>query len=303
MNLQLLRTLLAVAEHGSFKQAAAMLNFTPPAVSQQMRRLEAELGVALFERRATGVALTHAGEQLLPFAARIEEEMSNAKRALRESAADAEHVRIAASPSMARYVLPWLLDDALRRHRFGLTTVVTDNHRIVLAEEREVDFCICHSSLVSRKLESRHLLSARLVMIGRPDHYLSGKRRVSAQEVAAETLISVESRTPIARLVHDWAAAQGVDLRASLEIDSFDAVKDAVARGSGIAVVSEVSSAKEVRAGDLSVIPVIGFPLAYSQSIAWHRGAEHSRGALALLEAVETGEWTDRVPGLRHEMA
>ena len=292
MNLRPLRTFLLVAEHGSFKQAAAKQHLTAPAVSQHMRRLEAELGVQLFVRRPEGVVLTDAGQQFMPFATRIDGELLMARSALRAGASAPDHVSIAASPSMVRYTLPWLLDDASQRHRFPPGMVVTSAvNRVSLAEAAEVDFCVCNSELVTQRLESVHLLSERLIMIAPRGSRLGRERRVPAAAIAAEPFIDLDPSVPISRAVHCWATRQGIALRTVSEIQSCDAIKDAVVRGNGIAVVSEVSAHKEIGAGELETIAAVGFPLSADMSIAWRRG-----GAAAHIPAAGARCWRQQRP-------
>src|SRR5258708_3719303 len=118
----------AVAEHLSFRKAAEQLFLTQPAVSLQIKALEEDLGVQLFDRSGTHVALTPAGEVLLRYAAQGHALLSQAEHDI--AAVSGEHagaLPLGASTTIAQYVLPRFLGDFRRQHPRVTLTLMSGN--------------------------------------------------------------------------------------------------------------------------------------------------------------------------------
>jgi DNA-binding transcriptional LysR family regulator len=200
MNLTRLQTFVEVARRGTFAAAADALSFTPSAVSQQMSKLEAELGTHLMEREAGGVQLTEAGRLLHAHAVRIVDAVRQARAGL--EALDAEQVkrlRLAACPLAAAAVVPRALR-LLRRRLPGAELVLEEAAAAAIRDavrEGRVDVgvwvslgpCVDDPAIVEAVLH-REPLQAALPA----DHPLTRLDRLDAEALAATPLIAGDAR-------------------------------------------------------------------------------------------------------------
>lgn len=254
-----LRTLEAIARHGSFSRAARELRLTQPAVSMQIRHLEQDLGLPLLERVGKRAFPTRAGEILLAHAA----------RALRELEAGVEHVqelrgvvagrvRLGTSASISVYLLPL----ALRRFRARypaielvvVTGVASDIARGLVASELDV-------GLVSLPLRERQLAVApfyrdRLVAIAPADGQWRGRRRARAGDLADRPLILFDRGSTVRRVIDGWFQRGGVTPHAAMELGNTEAMKKFVEAGLGLSITSEFCVRADVAAGRLVVVPL-----------------------------------------------
>ena len=261
MDLQVahLRTLQAIARHGSFSRAAQALNLTQPAVSMQVRHLEQALGLPLLERVGKRAFPTRAGQLLL----------SHAERALRELEAGVERVqqlrgvvagrvRLGTSASISIYLLP----PALRRFRarYPETEVVivtgnaTEITRAVVANTLDV-------GIVSLPVRDRELVVSpffrdELVAIAPAEWGASSRgaprsrrtKTVDAPTLARQPLILFEAGATLRRLIDGWFHRAGVAPRSPMELGNTEAIKKLVESGLGLSVTSWFSVRSEVRA-------------------------------------------------------
>ena len=173
-----LRVFRAVAEEMSFRKAAEVLHLSQPAVSQQIRALEEEAGVRLFDRaggegHGSQISLTEAGRVLLGYATTAAETMAEAQRAL--AALNDEVVgelRLGASTTVAQYVLPRILGAFLRQYpQVKLSLVSGNTERIVeaVAEER-VELGIIEGPAMRRDVKTERMVRDEMVLIVSPNH-------------------------------------------------------------------------------------------------------------------------------------
>jgi DNA-binding transcriptional LysR family regulator len=200
MNLTRLQTFVEVARRGTFAAAADALSFTPSAVSQQMSKLEAELGAHLMEREAGGVRLTEAGRLLHEHALRIVEAVRHAHAGL--EALDAEQVkrlRLAACPLAAAAVVPLALR-LLRRRLPGAELVLEEAAAAATRDavrERRVDVGVWLSAepCAEDPLIVEVVLHREPLRVALPaDHPLTRLERLDAEALAATPLVSGDAR-------------------------------------------------------------------------------------------------------------
>ena len=195
MDLQQLRGFYEVARERSFTKAAGRLFLTQPAISQQVKALEEELGDQLIERRRGGVVLTPAGEilfrrtrQMLGHLRGAREELDALRNVLTGT------VTVATSDTNCMYVLPVVLERF--RRQFPDVAVVVLNKLSsevgLLVADDEVDFGLATLPLAHGNLTTEPLFTRRDVLICPPEHRWSQRRQISAQSVAAEPLLVLE---------------------------------------------------------------------------------------------------------------
>jgi len=263
LNLHLLRLFATVARVGSFSQAAGLLGISQPAVSKSVRDFEAQVGCRLLDRCPKGVRPTREGEALarhavaLFAAERAAEEELQALRGLHGGS-----LRIGASTTIATYMLPEHLGAFHRAYPAVELHVVSANTRAVadLMAGNEVEVALVEGPVEDRGLVSELWRTDAMVLIAAPGHPLAAAARPMPPEaITGEVLIVREPGSGSREVVADALAARGVEPARTLEIGSTEAIKQVVAAGLGLAVVSAAAVKDQVALGTLRVIPWHGF--------------------------------------------
>jgi DNA-binding transcriptional LysR family regulator len=264
MELHLLRSFREVARERSFTAAAKNLVLTQPAVSQQVKSLEDELGERLFDRSGRDVRLTPAGEVLLEATERVFALVDDATRRIRETRTSEEgRVTLACGDTVTLYLLPPVLGEF--RRRFPKAEVSVRNHAsrevldLVLSGAADLGLATAPPHL-DAALEAAPLLDESLVLVLPPDHPLAGKTSVSLSDVDGEPAVLI-AKPAVTRSILDRGLREaGVRLVPVMESGNFEVVKAYVARGFGVSVLPAMA----VTDGDrppLSVKPLPGsFP-------------------------------------------
>ncbi len=192
MELQQLRYVVAIARAGNFSRAAEQCHVSQPSLSQQVRKLEDELGGRLFDRLRRTAKLTAEGEAFLPRALRVLEEVEAAGRDARD-AADLVRgpVTLGVLPTIAPYLLPKVI--ARFTARFPAVEIVihedTTARLLKLAGAGEVDFALASQPIHDERLEVRELFAEELLLALPRDHALARKKVVSPADLESERLI------------------------------------------------------------------------------------------------------------------
>ncbi|WP_439596606.1 LysR substrate-binding domain-containing protein [Falsiroseomonas sp.] len=192
MNLRDLRYALAVAEHRHFGRAAELCHISQPTLSTQLRKLEEELGVVLFERTNKSVVPTAAGEALLTHA-RAAVDAADAMLALAHSSRDPlrGRLRLGVIPTLAPYLLP-LVFGPLRDALPELVVEPWEDVTAALLERlrsHELDAALLATETEAPDLETQTLFTEPFLAALPPDHPLAGQDRVCEEELAPDVLV------------------------------------------------------------------------------------------------------------------
>ncbi len=250
-----LRTFHLVVVHQGLNRAARALGITQPAVTQQIRRLEGALGLRLFHRAGRRLVLTEAGQTLESFAGRIFHLVDAARDALEgASALQTGHLKIGASRTAGAYYVADLIDRFKRRYPGVKVSLSVGNSQMILAGIR--DFTL-HAGLIAglpddAQLVSRPLIRDRMVVVLPPDHRLARKSIVSILDLRGSPMILREPGSTTRHLIEQAFQAHGVTVEASMELESNEAIKSAVADGLGVAIMAQAAVAQELAAGRLA---------------------------------------------------
>jgi LysR family nitrogen assimilation transcriptional regulator len=256
-----LRSFIHVARAGSFSRAAAELFIAQPALSRQIRKLEEELGVALFARHGRGVKLTGAGATLLERAEMITHFVQQTGEQLR---AAGEHVSgqvaIGLPPAVMLLLGPSLVE-YFRREYPQVHLHIREGLSVSLQEwllDRRVDLAILYNPAPLDALDVRPLFTESMLLVGPPAGGANAGHGepVRLQELAGLPLILPGAPHSTRRLVEQAAAENGCRLRVVLEVDSVALTKALVRAGHGHALYTYGAVHEEVARGELCVRPV-----------------------------------------------
>ena len=291
MTLQQLRYFLTAARKGSFSAAAEELLMAQPSLSDQIRRLEAELGVALFARAGRRLALTEAGRMLLPHAERTIAAAEDAVDSVREvRTLSGGTASFGTFGSAHHYLLGGLVQDFRRRYPDVRVRVVGQNSAEVADAIREGSL---EAGLIALPIDDRGLEVRP--SISEENHYVSAspqrlKKPKTIEEIAAAPLILYDARwghvDPMRRLLNERAQRAGVRIEPQIEVEYMTAALDLAARRLGDTIASPsvlVTRGFESSLASVSLDP----PLYDTYAFVTRRGAQLSPATRAFLELAE----------------
>lgn len=291
MELRQLRYLVALAEELNFTRAAANEHIAQPALSQQIRRLEDELGLTLVERTTRQVTLTAAGELLVVRARRVLAELDAAHTELQGlRGMDVGHVMIGAMHTMGPVDLSIVLAEFNERHpNVGLTVREASSEEMaemLRVDEIDLAFLSVTERVESHGLGFAQLVSEELVVLLPPGHPLAGRRAVRMADLAAERFISFRAGARLRELQSAAGREAGFEPAVRLETNDSRRVRRLVARGLGVAILPR--SDAEGPGAEVVVATLVQPSLRRDITLAWRDGRRHAPAAAAFLELVQT---------------
>ena len=278
MDLRQLRYLVALAEERHFTRAAAREHIAQPALSQQIRRLEDEVGLPLVERTTRHVRITDAGEVLVARARRIlaELEAANAELlALRGM--ESGRVRVGTIHTMGPVDVSLLLAIFHERHR-GIELTVREQSSEELAEmlrydELDLAFLSVTERVESHGLGLHQLVLEELVVLLAPGHRLAGRRRLRIGELEGEEFISFREGARLRELLFAAAREAGFEPNVKLESNESARIRRLVSRGMGVAILPRSDAVAP--GAEVAVVALSDPPLARDITLAWREGRRH----------------------------
>lgn len=271
----------AVAEQRSFRKAAEELYLTQPAVSLQIKALEEDLGVQLFDRTGPHIALTEVGGILLEFSRQASALLSQAEREI--AGASGEHsgeLALGASTTIAQYVLPRVLSEFKREYpRVQLTLISANTEHIVDAvEQQKIALGFIEGPARSRDVKTEPFLEDELVLIASTAHELAERNLISCAELANTPLLMRERGSGTRHVIEMALERQNVKrsaLQIVMELDSTEAIKSAVEAGLGIGFVSRWALTKDLRLNhSFKIVNIEGLRIQRKFLIAYKSGPE-----------------------------
>lgn len=290
MNPHHLRTFLAVRRHRNYTRAAEEVFLTQPAVSRQMRQLEEELGVGLFEQIGKTLHLTDAGETLAVEAEKLLGAMERTAEAVRSNrSSERGSIRIGASTTPGFYLLPDLLGQFHRRFpKVALRYTVENSLRIEqMLVRNELDLGFVGARLSSEDLELKPLVEDEIVCFTSPSHRLAKVRQISPGSLGEEVWIIRERGSATRLIFEDWLSSQKGMIRKAIELTCPETCKALIMAGIGISFMSLHGLRSEIRTKRIVRISVTGMPLKRPIFLARHHDKRNSPVMESFLAIVE----------------
>ncbi|WP_031077282.1 LysR family transcriptional regulator [Streptomyces sp. NRRL WC-3742] len=278
MQLQQLRYFLAVADTCHFTRAAEAVRVAQPSLSQQIRSLERELGAELFHRTRGNIALTDAGDALLPLARRIVADTESARLAVQETVQLRRgRVRLGAPPSLCTSLVPDVLRAFRDRHP-GVAMVIREGGSrdlVGLLEAGELDLALVIAPPGGEQPGVTGLLHEELVLVSaeRP-----GRARIRVTELEGRPLVMFREGYDLREATLAACREAGFEPEFAVEGGEMDAVLGFVRAGLGPAVVPGMVAARS----GLAVTPFAGPGLGRTIALAHGPGLPPTRAAEAL---------------------
>ncbi len=296
-----LRIFRTVAHHLNFSRAAEELLLTQPAVTQQIRTLEEECGVPLFDRSGGQITLTPAGEALLPYAEKLKAITDEAIAAVNDaSGRDIGQLAVGASQTIGQYILPNLVARFLREHPRVTFTAVCGNSDEMIGRllHRRIQLALIEGPVRRKDFHIEPFMEDHMVLVVPAGHeWADHEIEVSALKRAP--LLMREFGSGSRRVVEQALARAGIrkkDLNTRMEFDSTEGILNAVEAGLGATFISRWAVRNQLALGTLKVARVKGLQLSRVFSMVYPRGPGPS-GVAGLFRAFLLTRGMDLKPG------
>jgi aminoethylphosphonate catabolism LysR family transcriptional regulator len=276
-----LRAFHYVAITGGFSRAAEELFLTQPAISDQVRKLEEEYDILLFNRQRKQVTLTPAGEKLLAITLRMFDTESQALELLSESRAlRAGTLRIVADA--AHHVLH-IMGEFREKYPGVRVTIRAGNTETVIESlySYNADIGVLGDLPSGRDFEVIKLNSSPIIAFAAAGHPATKRKFLSFADLAALPLVMRERGSRTRKKLEEGAVVAGVELKPSIEAEGREAVREIVASGAGIGFVSEAEFGNDSR---LEKIPIDGPPMLMEEALVCLAERSHGKTMRAFLD-------------------
>jgi molybdate transport repressor ModE-like protein len=258
-----LRALAAVQKHHSVTAAARQLHLTQPAVTLQIRNLQALAGLPLIQRTGDGMLLTDAGREVLALSERIEAAIASCETALEMMAGKTAGRISIGAVSTAKYFVPFAISGFSRLHPDIDIALTIGNRQEISTALRgyDLDFAIMGRPPVDIDMKVHLIGDHPHVIIAPTAHRLARKSRMPLRELAHETFLMREPGSGTRGLMEQLFESAGVRPKIGMAMSSNETIKQAVIAGLGIAFISAHTVATELDERRLVTLDVEGLPV------------------------------------------
>ena len=263
--LRQLKTFEAVARHLSFSRAAEELHLTQPAISTQIRTLEAHAGATLFEQLGKKTYLTQAGAELLPFCHAIIRQFEEAEAAMAQHRGIAGGRLNVAVISAGDYFFPQLMVAFARRHPGVQLNLTVHNREELIGQlsANRTDLAVMVRPPPPHEMQNDAFAPHPYVIVAAPQHPLEvpGGGPVAMEELLRHPFVVRERGSDTWHSMEEAFGPHLAALQVAMEIKSTETIKQAVIAGIGLGFLSAHTIGREVAAGSLVVLEAERFPL------------------------------------------
>jgi DNA-binding transcriptional LysR family regulator len=293
MEVRQLQMFCILADELNFTRTSQRVHTVQSNVTAQIKTLEAELGVRLFDRLGRRVVLTEAGRRFYPFAIQALNAMSEGKRAVESDSEPSGRLRIGAPESVLTYRLPTVI--SLLRERFPRIELVFTPHvgATVFAdlEAGKIDFGfhMCET-LPASALRSMRLYREKILLVSEPKNILAQQPSVKPSDLSGTNLLLTEKGCAYRSKFDRILANRKIQPGHITEFSSIEALKQCMAAGLGIALLPAIAITRELRRAQCTAMGWTGPSLDVATHLTWHRSKWLSPSMAAFRDmVVESG--------------
>jgi len=287
--LQIFRTL---AEELNFTRTAEKVHTVQSNVTAQIKALEDELGIPLFDRMGRRVTLTDAGRRFQPFAEQALAAMQQGEQAIRTGSVPSGPLRISAPESVLTYRLPQVLR-AFRNHFPHVDLIFRPHFSDTMDAELEagkLDIAIGMCDTFSNPAhKSIRLHTEKILVVGEARHPLAQQKNVKPTDLAGQTLLLTETGCAYRAKLDRVLSLQNVRPRNITEFSSVEAIKECVSMGMGLGVLPAIVVWREMRQNQIVALRWSGPSLDITTHVIWHKDKWISPAMAAFLELIKGG--------------
>ena len=294
-----LKVFEATARNGSFTKAAEELFITQPTVSSQVKQLSQAVSLPLFEQIGKKLYLTDAGKELLATCQSIFEKLDNFEMKVADLKGTKQGRLSLAVVTTAKYFIPRLLGSFCQLYPGVDVSLVVTNHQQLQQrmEENQDDLYILSQPPEDIDLTTHCFMENPLVVLARRDHPLAKKIKIPIQSLNNQHFIMREPGSGTREAVQKLFEKHNVSVTVRLELGSNEAIKQAIAGGLGISVLSKHTLISEGIGGEITILDIEHFPIQRDWYVAYLAGKQLSVIAQTFLQYLL--EESKNLPGSR----
>ncbi len=286
MEIHQLRYVAAVARAGNFSRAAKLCHVAQPSLSQQIQKLETELGERLFERHRTRTRLTACGERFLPRAERILQEIEEARREAEDLHAMVQgEVIVGVLPTIAPYFLPPVVAAFGRKYPGVTITMIeeTTASLVGMMSRHEIDFALASLPVPDGQMEVQTLLEEELVLALPSGHKLEARKSITADDLAQLPFVLMRDGHCLGDQVLRFCERNQFEPRVRSRSAQIETILALVEAGQGVSLIPAMARRRSVAAVSYRSLTA---PRPRRAVVAfWHRRRPLHRAAAEFLAA------------------
>ncbi|MGA7594805.1 MAG: LysR family transcriptional regulator [Gallionella sp.] len=283
LTLRQLQVFESAATHLNFSHTAKQLYLSQPAVSMQIKQLEENIGLPLFEQMGKKLFLTEAGRELFQYSRNITQQLAEMESVFDEMKGLGHGKLTLSVVNTANYFTPQLLARFCQQHPSINVILQVANRDAVLKQlaDNSTDLAILGQPPDGLDIIAESFLENPLVVIAAPDHPLAKQKRVKFTRLAEETFLSRERGSGTRSAMERVFEQHHIQPHISMEMETNEAIKQAVQAGMGMGILSLHSIELELETGRLAMLNVEDFPLVRLWFVAHRSNKRLSSAALA----------------------
>jgi DNA-binding transcriptional LysR family regulator len=301
MEVRQLQTFCVLAEELNFTRTAERVHTVQSNVTSQIKSLEEELGVPLFDRLGKRVVLTEAGHRLRPYAEKALAAMDQGHRAVKFGTEPAGPLHIGAPESVLTYRLPEVLKLFRKRYpKVDLFFHPDSQQKLADAlESGKLDLAISMSDcFAGPQLNSLRMRTEDIHIFGTPNHPLAKAKKVYLKDLTDQNLLLTEAGCGYRNILDTQLASANVRPQNVTEFSSIEAIKQCVTAGMGLGLLPEIVIADELKKKQFTALNWQGPKMSIATSIVWHKDKWMSPGMQAFLDVLKTKLHQATIPTL-----
>lgn len=275
MEFREISTFLQVAQYQSFSKAARHLGYSQAAVTIQIKQLEQELGVHLFDRIGKQISLTHQGQVFYQYAVSIRNELEQAKNAVSDPSTLSGKLCLGTIESICASIFPDLLAEYHRLHPEVTISIVTDSPGVLLDRMNENTIDIVY--LLDRRIYDNRWCKTleepeENIFVASPDHELAlVKRELELDEVLRFPFFLTEKDASYRHMLEQYLASINRSVKPFLEIGSTEFIIHMLLKNTGISFLPKFTVQRELQQKQLTALNVRGFQMQTWRQIFYHK--------------------------------
>lgn len=283
-----LRLLESVARNASYTRASEELHLTQPAVSTQIKQLEQEVGLPLFEQLGKKIYLTEAGKEMYEFSRGIAQQVRDIESVFDDLKGVKRGNLSLSVTSTGKYFAPYLLAEFVKLHPGTKVHLEVTNREEILVELQEniPNMAIMGRPPNTLELTSQEFMNNPLVVFSRPDHPLAKEKNIPISRLMEENFILRERGSGTRNAVEDFFEQRNMQLNTSMEMSRNEAVKHSVMAGLGLGIISLHALELELALNRIAILDVEGFPVMKKWYLVYRTGKRMSPIAQAFHDFV-----------------
>lgn len=276
MEIKQLKTFIQVAQNRSFSQAAKNLSLTQSAVTIQIKNLEKELGVKLFDRISKQIRLTEKGEELIPYANRIINEAETAVSSLSGAAVELQGLlRVGVNESICVKKLPQVVEHFAHNYPDASIRVTSapPAHLYTMMEQNEVDIVYLLDFVRHNPAWVTHVVDEEPIVFIAPasSDLAKRKRKIDIEEILKRPLFLTERHQNYRMALDRFLGERGLNVEPTLECMSTQLLLSSVERNNGVSLLPLYAVEEDVKDGSIAILNVRDFDMTMARQIVYHK--------------------------------